>query len=87
MLAATIAVEHRLADHFKSKPGKRAVAMQWVGTWFVLFASKFIILGVLDFVFGDQVLFGGIIPFFVVVITIIVVENVIARISQKLSDD
>ena len=64
-----------------------AVAMRWFSTWFVLFSSKFIILGILDLVFGDEVLFGGIIPFFVVVFAILIAENLIARISLKLSGD
>ena len=87
LLKVTLALEHRIADYFKSKEGKGAVTMRWVATWFVLFASKFIILGILDLVFGDQVLFGGIIPFFVVVFAILIAEQIITRISYRLSGD
>ena len=87
LLKVTIEIEHHIANYFKSKEGKRAVRMRWFATWFVLFASKFIILGILDQVFGDQVLFGGIIPFFVVVFVILIAENLITRISYKLSGD
>jgi hypothetical protein len=87
LLKLTIALEHRIANYFKAKEGKGATAMRWFSTWFVLFSSKFAILGILDLAFGDAVTFGGIIPFFVVVIAILVVENVITKISYKLGGE
>ncbi len=53
----------------------------------VLLVSKFVILEAIDIVFGDRVLFGGIIPFIVVVVTIILTEAALSKIYTMLGDD
>ncbi len=86
LLKLTIALEHRLADYFKAKPGKSAQTMRWFVTWFVLFSSKFVILWVIDVIFGDHVDFGGIIPFFAVVFSILIAEAIAAKLAYTLGD-
>ena len=86
LLKLTIALEHRLAEYLKAKPSKGAQAMRWFATWFVLFSSKFVILGAIGLVFGDHVDFGGIIPFFAVVFSILIAEAVVAKLAYALGD-
>ena len=87
LLRLTLALEHRLANYFKQKGGKRAKAKRLFATWVVLVASKFVMLGVIDVVFGDRVQFGGVIPFIAVVIAILVTEATLSKIYAMLSDE
>ena len=80
ILRAAILIEQRLADFLKTKPGKAAVALRWLGAWAISFGSKFVILGVIGLIFGDHVDFGGLIPFIVVVFTILAAEIIVTRI-------
>ena len=87
LLKLTMELEHRVAGYFNAKPGKFAVAMRWFLAWFIVFSSKFVILAVVDLIFGDHVDFGGIIPFFAVVFSILIAEALIARLAYSLGDD
>ena len=60
LLKATIAVEHKVAAYFKSKPGGFMRFMRFFCAWLVLFGSKFVILEALSFAFGDSVKFEGV---------------------------
>jgi hypothetical protein len=86
LLKLTIALEHRLAQYFKAKPGKGRQAMRWLTTWFIMFSSKFVILGVIGLIFGDHVDFGGVIPFFAVVFSILIAEALAAKPLYALGD-
>ena len=87
LLKLTIALEHRVADYFKTKPGKLAVAMRWFVSWLIVFSSKFVILALVGLIFGEHVDFGGIIPFFAVVFSILIAEGLIAKLAYSLGDD
>ena len=56
-------------------------------TWAVVFASKFAMLEAIDVAFGDRVKFGGVIPFIVVVIAIIITETLLSKIYAMLADE
>ena len=49
LLKGTIAVEHRVASHFKGKAGGWMEGLRFFCAWLVLFGSKFVILEALDF--------------------------------------
>ena len=87
LLRLTLALEHRLANFFKEKGGKRAKAKRVFTTWMVLLVSKFVMLEAIDVVFGDRVEFGGVIPFIVVVIAIIIAETILSKIYAMLADE
>src|SRR5213075_2200556 len=54
LLKATIAVEHRVALFFKSRPpGGFNTFLRFFGAWLVLFGSKFVILEALTQAFGS----------------------------------
>ena len=87
LLQATLVVEHRLADYFKSKSGMKAKVLRILSTWAVLFISKLIILEAINITFGDHVLFTGpihgVVVFIVVVIAILLVEYIFMRIYKS----
>ena len=87
LLKLVMELEHRVAGYFKAKPGKLAVAMRWFLAWFIVFSSKFVILAVVDLIFGEHVEFGGIIPFFAVVFSILGAEALIAKLAYSLGED
>ena len=89
LLKATIAVEHRVAAYFKSKPGGFMKFMRFFCAWLVLFGSKFVILEALSFAFGHNVkfegVFHGIVWLIIVVVTMVIAEEIVARIYRKLA--
>ena len=74
LLRATMILEHKVASYFKSKPGKINVFLRWFSAWGILFGSKFIILFIIDVIFGDRVDFSNVLVFIVVIIAIILCE-------------
>ena len=89
ILQLTISIEHRVADYFKKKPGKRAKILHGLSTWGILFVSKLVILEAINLAFGSSILFHGavhgLITFIVVVIAIIVTEQLMQRLNQSLA--
>ncbi len=90
LLQATFKVEHRVRGWFKSKSGTGARVAYYFTVWLILFGSKLVILGAIEWLFGDQVRFigwfHGLIPFISVIITMLVVEGLVARIYQQLGN-
>lgn len=88
LLKSTLALEHRLAAHFKSKQGGVAKFMRFFSAWLVLFGSKFVILGAIDLVFGDSVVFAGplhgIVALIVVLFAMLAAEEFVERIYRRL---
>ena len=88
LLKGTLALEHRVAGYFNSKDGKLAKFMRYFSAWFILFASKFVMLGLIDLMFGDEVYFGGplhgILAFFVVVFAMLGAEEGVVRFTRSL---
>ena len=89
LLKATLAVEHRVALYFNSKTGVAAKVLRVICAWAVLFICKFIMLGAIDFAFGDAVVFAGgshgIVAFIVVVAAMLAAEEAVLRIYLRLA--
>ena len=89
LLKATIAVEHKVAAYFKSKPGGFMKFMRFFCAWLVLFGSKFVILEALSFAFGENVKFEGVLHgivwLIIVVVTMVIAEEIVVRIYRKLA--
>ena len=85
LMRLTTEIERRIANRFKTQPGKGALVKRFLSTWAVLFVSKFVILETVDLVFGEHVEFGGILPFIVVVSTILASELMLTRIYHRLA--
>ena len=79
LFRATLEVEHRISGYFKTRVGAGAMLLRVLAVWAVLFGSKFVILGVIDIVFGEHVELGGLLPFILLAISLVVVEQVIDR--------
>ncbi|WP_279245881.1 hypothetical protein [Candidatus Litorirhabdus singularis] len=62
--------------------------MRFFSAWVILFVSKLIIFCVIDFAFGQQIRFlgpwHGVIAFIVVVVTMLLAEEVVARLCRRL---
>ena len=89
LLKATIAVEHKVAAYFNAKSGGFNRFMRFFCAWLVLFGSKFVILEALSFAFGDSVKFEGVLHgivwLIIVVLTMVFVEEIVARIYRRLA--
>ena len=83
LLRATMMIEHKVASYYKSKPGKINVFMRWFTAWLILFGSKFLILFIIDKLFGDQVDFSNVIVFIAVVIAIVLCEFIISSLFDS----
>lgn len=89
LLKATIVAEHRVLARFKGKTGAAWKALKYFCAWLILFGSKFVILEALTFVFEKDVHFEGvwhgIVWLIIVVVTMVIAEELIARIYRKLA--
>lgn len=88
MLVLTFSLEHKVGSHFKKK-GQRGLHI--FSAWALLFGSKFVILWVLEVLFGDQIQFlgayHGVITFIVVIVAMLVVEALIRWFIHKVLGD
>jgi len=89
LLKTTISLEHRISKYMKSKERLDKKILHIFSTWFVLFASKFVMLWVLQLLFGDAIVFAGayhgVITFIVLVMTILLVEYLVLRLFETLA--
>ena len=89
LLKATLALEHRVAVFFSSKSGAMAKFLRLFSAWLILFGSKFVMLGVIDFAVGDEVAFSGplhgVVPFIVVVVVMLAAEELFVRFYRWLA--
>jgi hypothetical protein len=88
LLKATLVLEHKVAGYFNSRSGGFARFMRYFTAWLILFGSKFVMLGAIEFAFGDNVLFSGplhgVVSFIVVVVVMLVAEEFAVRIYRRL---
>jgi membrane protease YdiL (CAAX protease family) len=89
LLKLTMVAEHRVLARFKDKTGAAWTGLKFFTAWLILFGSKFVILEALSFVFGDRLrfegAFHGIVWLIIVVVTMVIVEELIARLYRKLA--
>lgn len=85
MLKVALAIEHRIADFFRERSGPGAMSLRVLTTWGLLFGSKFVILEAVDLLFGDHVELGGIVPFIILVITMLAAEAIVERLYDALA--
>lgn len=89
LLKMTLAIEHRVADYFNSRQGASARVMRFASAWAILFLSKFVILGAVNFAFGDSIEFSGpvhgVVAFIVVVVVMLAAEEAMVRFYRRLA--
>jgi hypothetical protein len=76
LLEIILKFEHNVADFFKARPGKLSKFLRIMSTWIILFLSKFLILEVVDFVFGEHVELGKFLDVLTLVIALIVAREI-----------
>ncbi|WP_047042936.1 hypothetical protein [Vibrio mexicanus] len=90
LLKASIKAEHKIAAYFMAKEGVWPKVMRGVSSYIILVGSKFLILEVLNIVFGNNIQFtgpwNGVIAFIAVVFAILLAEKIVAKIYFSLND-
>ncbi|MDH3906482.1 MAG: hypothetical protein OEV03_02115 [Gammaproteobacteria bacterium] len=89
LLKVTLVLEHKVAVFFKARPGSFARFMRFFSAWLILFGSKFLMLGVLELAFGDDILFTGplhgVVSFIVVILVMLAAEEIAVRFYRRLN--
>ena len=89
LLKTTLALEHKVAGYFSARPGAMAKFLRLFTAWLILFGSKFVMLGAIDFAFGDDVGFAGplhgVVSFIVVVVVMLAAEELAVRFYRRLA--
>ena len=87
LLQATLILEHRVAGLFEGRSGAWTL-LRYFSAWLILFGSKFVMLGVIDRVLGERLLFGGplhgVIAFIGVIVAMLAAEELFNRIYASL---
>jgi hypothetical protein len=79
LLDVILSVEHRVSDWFGAQEGAAWKVGSLLVTWGILFLSKFVILEVVDLVFGGHVELGKFLDVIVLVIALMVARELLAR--------
>lgn len=79
LLDVILSVEHRVSDWFGVREGSVWRVGSVLAAWGILFLSKFVILEVVDLVFGDHVELGKLLDVIVLVIALMVARELLAR--------
>jgi hypothetical protein len=79
LLDLIVGLEHRVAHFFEGRPGKLSAFLRIMSAWIILFVSKFLILEVVDLVFGTHVDLGKFVHILSLVIALIVAREVVQR--------
>jgi hypothetical protein len=84
MLDALVGVEHRVSSYFAGKQGRVFRVLGPLSTFSILFFSKFLILEVVNFVFGDHVALGHFVEIAAIVITMIAASRILRAMYVRL---
>ena len=87
LLKLVLKIEHKSTAFFNARPGGFNKFMRWFAAFALVFGSKFVMLWVVDLIFGEHVELGGIGPFYALIFSIIIAEYVITRIYYMLADE
>jgi hypothetical protein len=77
MLDALLGVEQRVSSYFAARQGAVFRVLRALSVFSILFFSKFVILEVVNFVFGDHVELGHFIEIAAIVVSMIVASKVL----------
>jgi hypothetical protein len=87
MVDAVKGLEQRVSAYFAAKPGTVSKILRVVAVWLILFLSKFVILEVVNFVFGDHVELGSFIEIVAIVIAMLAANAALQTAYQKLGGE
>jgi hypothetical protein len=88
LLQLTLQLEAVVAGLFAGRAGGGWKFARIFSAWLILFGSKFIMLGILDIAFAEDVAFSGplhgVVAFILLVVTMLAAEELVARIYKSL---
>ena len=87
MLDVIGGVEHRVRAYFDLREGTLWRVLGTASLFGILFFSKFIILEVVDIVFGDHVELGHLIDIVLLIVAMIATRLIFRQIYQRLGDE
>ena len=86
LLKATNAIMYHVNLFFSTRPGALMTGLRLFIAWLVLFLSKFVILEIIDIIFGDKVRFegamDGVIPLVIVITVMVIAEETVVRLVR-----
>ena len=89
LLQVTLKFEVFCAECFNKMETKWAKTLRILTAWAILFISKFIILGAINFLFGEDIVFSGprhgVVSFIAVVTAMLIAEQAIIKLYRKLA--
>jgi hypothetical protein len=85
MVDAVKGLEQRVSGYLAAKPGAVWKTLRVVVVWLILFLSKFVILEVVNFVFGDHVELGSFIEIVAIVVAMLAANAVLHAVYQRLA--
>ena len=85
VLEAVIILKTRVIDRLRAAPSKRGKAAAAVALWAVAAGSKFVVLELVDLVFGDAVSLGGFIPVTLLVVALLASRAAVRRLLYDTS--
>jgi hypothetical protein len=80
LLDVILGLEHKVAHYFEQRTGPLSKVLRVLSTWLILFASKFVILEIVDIVFGEHVELGSFITVLSLVLVMMIAREVVQRI-------
>lgn len=90
MVSALSRFEHRVSHYFGRHSGVAWRIAGFLSVWGILFLGKFLILEVVDLVFGDHVELGHLLEVILLVLVILIVQRLMAafytRLGQRWGD-
>lgn len=86
LLDLVLAFEHRVSEYFKRRDRPLSKVLRVVSVWGILFLSKFVILEVVDIVFGDHVSLGSFWMVIAIVLSMMIARELFARLYFALGD-
>jgi hypothetical protein len=86
LLEIVFKFEHLVGDFFKARPGKISNFLRIISMWLILFLSKFLILEVIDLIFGEHVELGKFLDVIILVISLMVARELFDRIYRALGE-
>lgn len=86
LLDAVVGLEHRVKEFFEQRGGTAARVSGLVAQFLILFSSKFIILEVVDLVFGEHVDLGHFLDVLVLIIAMMATRAIFKKIYMSLGE-
>ena len=86
LLVIILGLEHRVKHWFAQREGAFFRVLGTVSTLLILFLSKFVILEVIDFIFGEHVELGHFVDVLILVLLLIVAQKAMVFIWDAIGD-